>query len=249
MKYTEIHPEQALSDFVKCYWWFDNPVSQPVNHTILPDGNFDLIVFFKNYQLEGIILTGLWTKPVDVSIDPLSQLFGIRFKPLAAKDVFHRSLSTIRDSHDKLDTGFWHIDHLDFAEFEKTAERLNIFLCSLAGNKQHVDQRWRRLFQLLEDTNGALPVEEYAQRVFLTSRQINRYFSSNFGLSLKTYCNILRCFASFEHIKGGRLFPEQAFYDQSHFIKELKKHTGSTPTSLYQNKNDRFLQLTTLKKK
>jgi AraC-like DNA-binding protein len=249
MKYIEIHPQQALSDFVKCYWWFDNPASQPVNHTILPDGNFDLIVFFKNRQLEGIILTGLWTKPVDVSIDPLSQLFGIRFKPLAASHVFHRSLSTIRDSHDKLDTGFWSIDHLDFADLEKTAERLNIFLCSLVDNEQHIDQRRCRLFQILEDTTGARSVEEYAQRAFLTSRQINRYFNSTFGLSLKAYCNILRCFASFEYIKDGRLFPEQAFYDQSHFIKELKKHTGSTPTNLYQNKNDRFLQLTTSKKK
>ena len=70
-----------------------------------------------------------------------------------------------------------------------------------------------------------------------------------FGISLKSYCNILRCYASFKHIKKGVLYPQQNYFDQSHFIKDLKKHTGNNPTELFENKNDQFLQLATMSEK
>ncbi|MBN2395815.1 MAG: hypothetical protein JXC36_05045 [Candidatus Atribacteria bacterium] len=83
MIYNEFYPNILLNDFVKNYWWFDNSTTQQLNFTILPDGCFDLIVSFDNYQQEAISLTGLWTKQVEVSIEPNKQLFGIRFKLLA----------------------------------------------------------------------------------------------------------------------------------------------------------------------
>lgn len=91
--------------------------------------------------------------------------------------------------------------------------------------------------------------ELYSKQVFWTSRQINRYFKDRFGIPLKSYCKILKCFASFNHIKKGQLYPEQNYFDQSHFIKDLKKHTGNNPTELFENKNDRFLQLATMTEK
>ncbi len=36
---------------------------------------------------------------------------------------------------------------------------------------------------------------------------MNRYFNQEYGISLKTYCNILRFRASFRHIKEGKLYP------------------------------------------
>ena len=44
-------------------------------------------------------------------------------------------------------------------------------------------------------------------------------------------------------ISKGLLYPQKDFFDQAHFIKEVKKYTGTTPKELYKNKNDRFLQL------
>ena len=39
------------------------------------------------------------------------------------------------------------------------------------------------------------------------------------------------------------LSPQTDYFDQAHFIKEIKKYTGTTPKELHKNKNDRFLQL------
>jgi AraC-like DNA-binding protein len=99
---------------------------------------------------------------------------------------------------------------------------------------------------LIYSSNGSLSVKELSEKVNWSSRQINRYFNEQFGISLKTYCNILRFRASLPHIKKGKLFPELNFTDQNHFIKEIKKFSGVVPKELSKNQNDRFILLSAL---
>lgn len=119
-------------------------------------------------------------------------------------------------------------------------------MLSILDSQKGIDIRKQNLFNLLYQTNGEQTVEYYSQQVLWSSRQINRYFNDRFGLPLKSYCKILKCFASYKHIKKGQLYPEHNYFDQSHFIKDLKKQTGSKPTELFENINARFLQLTTM---
>lgn len=116
---------------------------------------------------------------------------------------------------------------------------------SIIRNGKAFDERKQKLFKLLFQTNGSLTIQEIANQIFWTSRQINRYFNATFGLSLKSYCNILKCKQSFDDIKKGKLFPEKNYTDQPHFIREIKKHTGTTPKILAKNENDRFIQFST----
>ena len=110
-----------------------------------------------------------------------------------------------------------------------------------------IDERKRKLFELIYASNGEMSVKELSEKVYWSSRQINRYFNQQFGLSLKAYCNILRFRKSLEHIAQGKLFPELNFTDQTHFIKEIKKFSGVVPKELSKNKNDRFVLLSVLK--
>ena len=249
MIYKEFQPDKLLTHFVKNYWWFDNSTTHQLDFTILPDGCFDLIVSFNNYQQQEISLTGLWTKQVEVSIEPNRQLFGIRFKLLAVDYILQQTISSFSDSEQIKESEFWQIDKTSFRDLESATEKLNKIMLSILGSQKGIDSRKQSLFNLLYQTNGEQTVEQYSQQVFWTSRQINRYFKNRFGIPLKSYCKILKCFASFKHIKKGQLFPEQNYFDQSHFIKDLKKHTGNNPTELFENKNDRFLQFTTMTEK
>jgi AraC-like DNA-binding protein len=112
---------------------------------------------------------------------------------------------------------------------------------------KNIDSRKKKLFELIYSSNGSMPVKELSEQVFWSSRQINRYFNQQFGISLKAYCRLLRLGSSFKHISEGRLFPEQAFTDQNHFIKEVKKYAGVTPKELSKNKDDRFMDITAIK--
>lgn len=249
MIYKEFQPDKLLTDFVKNYWWFDNSTNQQLDFTILPDGCFDLIVSFDRYTQDEISLTGLWTKQVEVSIEPNRQLFGIRFKLLAVDYILQQSISSFSDSEQVKENHFWQLDKISFKDLESVIEKVNKIMLSILGSQKGIDSRKQKLFNLLYQTNGAQTVEQYSHQVFWTSRQINRYFKDRFGIPLKSYCKILKCFASFKHIKKGQLYPEQNYFDQSHFIKDLKKHTGNNPTELFENKNDRFLQLATMTEK
>lgn len=249
MIYKEFQPDVVLSDFVKNYWWFDNSTDQQLDFTILPDGCFDLIVSFNNQQQEEISLTGLWTKQVEISIDPNVQLFGIRFKLLAADYIIQQSVVSFCDSEEIKESSFWELDKTSFEDLESVTDKLDKRMLSILNGQKEIDSRKQKLFSLLYQTNGELTVEDYSKQVFWTSRQINRYFNSRFGVSLKSYCKILKCYASYKHIKKGQLYPEHNYFDQSHFIKDLKKVTGNKPTELFENKNDRFLQLTTISEK
>ena len=113
---------------------------------------------------------------------------------------------------------------------------------------ENIDNRKKKLFELIYSSNGSITVKELSEKVYWSSRQINRYFNQQFGISLKAYCNILRFGASFKHISEGKLFPEQNFTDQNHFIKEIKKYAGVTPKELSKNKDDRFIDITAIKK-
>ncbi|CAM4052124.1 transcriptional regulator, AraC family [Pedobacter westerhofensis] len=249
MIYKEIQPAITLLPYVKCFWWFENPAEKVLNLTILPDGCFDIIVVFKNNIQTEISLTGLWTQQVEVPIEPNTQIFGIRFKLLAADYILKQKLAAICDTEQKLPLNFWNIDKMSFTRLEQTAEKFNDIILDVIGDLATVESRILNLSNLLYETNGELTVQQYSLEVFWTSRQINRYFRDRFGLSLKSYANILRCFASFQQLRNGNLYPEQNYFDQSHFIKALKKYTGNSPTELFQNKNDRFLQLAVLTKK
>lgn len=238
MTYKEISPNQLLTNFVRHFWCFQNTSPDPLQYTVLPDGNVDLIVQIKNSQIQSVDFYGIWTKQIEVEVGADTTVWAITFKPLASECVFKKSIAHVLNSYENLDFSTFGINTFPLDDFHKFVEHITaIFLPIPKIDKRKID-----LFNILFNTNGSLTVEDLSNQLFWESRQINRYFKAQFGLSVKAYSNILRSFASYTPIKAGNLAPNADFYDQSHFIKEIKKHTGVNPTELFENKNDRFLQ-------
>jgi len=249
IKYSELKPDISLSDFIKCYWRFDNASSVRYDSTILPDGCFDLIVEISDDKVQNILLTGLWTNQIEISVAENTTLFGIRFKLLSVEYILQQDILSIINNRRIIGKDCWNIDSLITLDFSSFCDHITTKLSSIIGSGKGIDNRKVQLFNTLYKTNGSLTILKYANIASWNSRQINRYFNDRFGLSLKAYCNILRVFASFSDVKKGKLFPQQNYFDQSHFIKEIKKHTGVKPKELSDNKNDRFLQLLTMSEK
>uniref|UniRef100_UPI003216CE18 DUF6597 domain-containing transcriptional factor n=1 Tax=uncultured Draconibacterium sp. TaxID=1573823 RepID=UPI003216CE18 len=245
MKYREIKPNGFLNHFVQCFWEYETSDAEQ-NHTILPDGYFDLIATFENEVLKTVMLTGVWTKPINVSAPKSTRYFAIRFKLLAAEYLFRQEIRSILDTTKQLPHSYWSIDTYRTDEFENfvsdITHKLNISIKYLS----EIDKRKLNLFDLIYG-NDSLSVEGLSKKVFWSSRQINRYFNNQFGFPLKEFLNIVRCRSSYRDISNGELFPQKDYFDQAHFIKEVKKYTGTTPAKLSKNEDDRFLQLSTIK--
>ncbi|MFW2172525.1 DUF6597 domain-containing transcriptional factor [Acinetobacter guillouiae] len=96
MKYREIEPNGFLSNFVKCFWYYETQ-GIDVQHTILPDGYFDLIIEFVDGNLTKVKLTGIWRRPKDIQISKNTKFFAIRFKLLALEYIFRTQIKSILD--------------------------------------------------------------------------------------------------------------------------------------------------------
>jgi AraC-like DNA-binding protein len=242
--YREIPAPPELSDFVDSIWMLHNDTAEPKDVVILPDGRIDLFLSRSATEPFTMRLMGMSTEPDQTSISPHTLMYAISFRPLATEYVLQQTVSAIVDSAIELPAGFWGFKETDLDDFEAFT------VTALQKVKEHIaaaiDERKQSLFQLIHAAAGEVSIQALSDQVFWSSRQINRYFTEQYGLSLKTYCSILRFRASFEQIKVGELYPDAQFADQSHFIKAVKKLAGVTPKMLQQNKNDRFIQFSTL---
>ncbi len=241
MKYREIAVDGFLHHFVQCFWEYENG-KQPIVHTILPDGYFDLIMTFEERKLMSVQLTGSWTKPIDVSIPKHSKMFAIRFKLLATEYLFQQEIKSILDTTKQLPGKFWNLERYESNQFEVFVADTIQHLKESIRHLKEIDQRKLKLFELIYE--GKLnSVAALSQEVHWSSRQMNRYFNNQFGFPLKEFLKIVRCRSSYKDIAEGVLFPQKSYFDQAHFIKEVKKYTGTTPKELHKNTNDRFIQL------
>lgn len=245
MDYQEIHPEGNLNAFVKYFWRYEHS-GEDVEYTLIPDACFDLVVDFENNELQNIYLTGVWTKPINMTVTKGTTLLAVRFKMLASEYLLKTGLKALLNSMTILPKDFWDIHKAKCTELERFASDLSETMVRLLNEQAKMDHRKFKLFDFIY-SEEFLTVNELSQKVGWSSRQINRYFNTQFGFSLKTLINIVRCNASYPGIVEGKLYPEQAFTDQAHYIKEIKKYTEKSPGQLFKNQNDRFLQLSVLK--
>ena len=247
IEYKIVKPETILSDYVERFYFVANNSSLDKEMVVIPDGRIDLFFLVSDKESIRCKLLGLETKPSTVIFSAKTKILGVSFNLLAIEYIFNSSIANILNNAKQLPANFWDLTDKDLSNFKTFCSKVSNRIINYL--KLETDNRKKKLFDLIYSTNGSLTVKEYSEKVFWSSRQINRYFNQTFGLSLKACCNILRFRASFQQIKDGKLYPEQNFSDQAHFTREVKKLSGVVPKELSKNKNDRFVQFSSILKK
>ena len=232
-------PNALLADFVESFWRLYNASDSDKEIVVLPDGRVDLIFSQSATEPFHITLSGLETYPEQATLKAKTLMFAVSFKLPATEYLFHNSVSALLNNAEHLPANFWNFTAADLKNFELFCKKASKKIGSLLPKE--IDNRKQKLFDLIYASEGSLTVKELSAKVYWSSRQINRYFNQQFGLSLKAYCNILRFKVSLKHLAQGKFFPEPAFTDQSHFIKEVRKFSGVSPKELKRNQNDRFI--------
>lgn len=246
-RYNFIGPDQSIADFVENLGTFHNSSDKPKEVVIIPDGRIDLFFMQSPSEPFHVSLIGLETYPEQREIPPHTIAFVISFKPVAVEYILKTSIADILNTARDLPYDFWDFRANDLQDFELCCKKATQKIKESVPEK--ADSRKLRLFEFIYSSKGEMSVHELSEKVGWSSRQINRYFTKQLGLSLKSYSTILRFRASLEHIAKGKLFPELNYTDQNHFIKEVKKFSGVAPGELSKNKNDRFVLLSVLKGK
>lgn len=248
LTYQLVKPDSGLKDLVESFWCLENNSGQDKEIIIVPDGRADLFISRSPQQGFHITLSGLESEPECVVFEANTVIFAISFNLLGIEHIIQQPISALLNEIALLPDDFWGFSQNDLSNFGEFCTKANEIIHGIFSGQQ-IDPRKQQLFELIYSHQGEIPVHELAESIQWSERQINRYFKSQFGISLKSYCTILRFRASFSHIKEGKLFPEQNFTDQAHFIKEVKRFAGVTPKELLKNTNDRFIQFSTLPEK
>jgi len=246
--YQEIKPSKELDELVHSFWTHDNSANEPQKMTIFPDSFFKIIFYVSKGKITNFFMVGLWTEPKEIVIPPETSSYGCRLKILAPEFLLNQEIASIINSLRQLKLSFLNLDKFNHDDFNSIVKQWETELIKIKPVKQ-IQGNKLRLSQLLYKKNGSISASEVSKQVFWTNRQINRYLNKYLGVSLKKYLNIQKCYESYIQIGQGSFFPEKDYFDQAHFIKEVKKHTGETPSSLYKEQNDRFIQLKNIKRK
>ena len=247
IEYKVFKPVPALADCVESFWMLINHSENEKEIVVLPDGRFDIIFSYSDTDDFNSALIGLSSEADQTVFASKTTMFAVSFKLLAIEYLLDIKAASLLNEAQTVPNDFWEITKDDLSDFENFCQKITAIMLPLI--KTDIDNRKQKLFDLIYSSNGSLSVKELSEKTFWTERQINRYFNQFFGIPLKAYCNILRFRAAFPDIKKGKLFPQQNFADQAHFIREVRRLSGVIPKELSKNKNDRFIQFSTLPKK
>ncbi|WP_374164062.1 DUF6597 domain-containing transcriptional factor [Arcticibacter sp. MXS-1] len=234
--YLELPPAKELKPLIKCFWISANHSGSELYFTTLPDGCVELVVLYQEKVLKEILVSNVLSDPYDMVMPAGELKMGIRLTPLGKEYYLDRCPELNRFAEfSNTQTGNLLTDLQRFSELV-TADMQNVIPAN------GIDRRKEAVFDRLQESSGNIDVEELSKQCGWSARQINRYFNKLLGMPLKAYSNILKCYAAYDEIKAGHLYPDLGYYDQSHFIREVRKHTDTNPKTLLKNKGQRYLQ-------
>lgn len=199
-----ILPNKNISHFVHSFWMLENKTGKEIPSTVLSNGMVDMIAHKTNTDNWQTVIRGIDTEPSQVKIENGTKMFSIGLKLLAVEYLLGDSIKDVLNIGKNTSNDFWKFNGNDFSSLKNFSNKTTKKSLSIT----HIDNRKKKLFELIYSSHGSITVKELSEEVYWSSRQINRYFNDQFGISLKTYCNILRVGESFKHISEGKLYPE-----------------------------------------
>ncbi len=261
MQYQELLPHKSLSDHIACYFFMEVE-KENEEELVIPDGTAGLMIVQEgsfrrfcpsskiNTELpSGSYLFGQKTKPVHYSFDvPSLQCLGVKFQPQGLKSFHRFSNSEITDTMESATAVFG-------SAFEEIVEKLRgvnsvnikkelldvFFQKALPDDIEASQKLVQCLLQFIHQRRGRLGVADLIEHFKLGYKQLERLFKKFVGVSPKTYCCITRFNAAVIHQKNNcpenltHLAYSSGYFDQMHFIKEVKHFTHLTPKEFFKS--------------
>ena len=238
IEYREYNIE-CLEDYIMCIWTMKSKkiFNKTICNNILPDACIDIVIDFINSE---ICFAGFSKETESFPLNQNIDYMGVRLKPGTFYSIFNIDATKIMDrqipffnieNEFKLDEIFLLDDTLKKIEYLKKYLLIKI---NDSSNRKFID-----IIDYLYKDPKNQSVINIAKKLDCNQRQLFRIFKRNYGLSPKVLLNILRL-----HLCLTLLLEENAnlidiaikcgFYDQSHFIKEIKRYTNISPLKLFE---------------
>ena len=239
IEYIEYFIEEIKSCCV-CVWTMKskNIIKKTIYNHILPDACIDIVIDFVHNT---ICFAGFSKETEDFHLNKKIDYMGVRLKPSIFYLLFNIQADKMMDKEIPFNDVEKEISLLEIFNLEDTNERIEYlkrYLIKKAKNKKEV--LFIEIVEKLYKNPKEQSVIDIAKKFGYNERHLYRIFKINYGVSPKVLLNILRLHLCLTLIldKNMNLIDIAnlcGFYDQSHFIREIKKYTGISPLKIIEN--------------
>jgi methylphosphotriester-DNA--protein-cysteine methyltransferase len=244
----EFQPCEKLADYIQCFWYYDNQFHH-LPENLAADGGCDLSIAVTSqhgnldYQA---VLFGPRSEPMAVNRQSNQRYFiGVRFWP-GALNVFQQQLSGPQLLNNTIPAALiW----------PNIAHNLLEPVLAISGHEQqlyaiesfflrHFQPRFKqadvlqKAINIIRESAGTVRIQDVADQVSISRRQLERKFRSQIGLTPKQFGRITRIRQLCKDLRNCakpnllELTAKAKYSDQAHLTRECKALTGSTPQKL-----------------
>lgn len=239
IEYAEYSADKT-AEVCECFWTMKTRKmsEECVVNNILPDACIDIVIDFVERR---ICFAGFSRETEPFELKQKIDYLGARLRPGAFYALFGVRAEKVMDR--KIDfTGIERDDNLlRILDLKETSERLE-YLQDFLTNKIHAgfDQSFIKIVEKLYINPKDQSVVELANELGYNTKQMYRVFKTHYGVSPKVLLNILRLHLCLTMMLNDgdnltRIANDCGFYDQAHFVKEIKRYTGFSPVKLLKN--------------
>lgn len=250
----QVSPLKELSPYIKHYLFLDNASSDIQKLRLFSDGNTGMVFSLKNKLISDIsnykvknylpksFLYGQLNGFKDIYSDKEISLVIVVFQPNGINQLLGIPANEFQDSIISIDA-LLGLDALILQEQlseqnnEGKMELLNQFFRKLASKKSIPNQLLiNSSLNFIISNKGLFSVKQLVEYTGYTERHLERKFKECIGLNPKKFGNVIRLHYFLKLLKNKSaatnlttICYEAGFSDQSHLIKEFRKHTGISP--------------------
>lgn len=237
-------PGKALSRHIEKYWYAEtNRAGDYLVSEYYPDGNADLLFEFSSSCCR-LFLFGPAAKKAFIKTRMDCSYLSIRFRPGKFPRCNDIDPASLVDRFVEVPKIFGY--HVDFFgdllhAIESPVQKLNTIEEMLSkadiqsSGQIHLDQQ---AVECIEKSGGTKDIGEISREMGISIRQLERRVTNLVGLSPKAFSRTVRLQRILAALSNGYphrltdLAYQNGYSDQSHFIRDIKVLTGSTPGCL-----------------
>ena len=239
IEYKEYNIKE-LENYCMCIWTMKSKTTlyKTISNIILPDACIDIVIDFVNNT---ICFAGFSKETIDFKLDKKIDYVGARLNPSIFYLLFNIPADKIMDNEISFDDIETEISINKIFNLDNTNERIEYLKeYLLQKTKKQKEMPFMEVVEELYKNPKEQSVTDIAKKFGYNERHLYRLFKINYGVSPKVLLNILRLHLCLTLIleKNMNLVDIAnlcGFYDQSHFIKEIKKYTGISPLKIIED--------------
>lgn len=257
----QVLPPKELSPYIKHYLFLENNGNDTQKLRLFSDGNTGvvfslkskLISGFSNYETQNYLpssfIYGQLNSFKDIYSGSEMSIVIVVFQPNGINQLLGITSSELRDTIITIDEIFG-LEGIELQEklseqstIQEKLSLLNHFFKTLEAKKPMSNQLIADAsLNFIIKTKGQFSLKQLVDYTGYTERHIERKFTECVGLNPKKFGNIVKIHSFLKLLKNKSedtnlttISYDAGFSDQSHLIREFKKHTGMTPKEYLYN--------------